>query len=606
MSWTLAVDFGTSNTAAAVRRADDVRPLHLSSQGFTMPSAVALVDGRFRVGTAALNARLSAPESFEWQPKALLGGGPVLLGDRTFPPSSLVAEVLSHVYDVATSHGGRGEAPARTVLTHPVAWSERQIGELVEAATKAGFDRSTMMVLNEPVAAAMHDAGGSMRVGERLAVIDWGGGTCDVAIVEYQPSQAGGFVVRSFTGDPHLGGNHLDVRLYDHVIERLKAEGHATLIDRLNDPSRLSARLTLADVVKRAKEDLSSYETVSVPVQAGGDEAILSINRTEYEDLIAEEITRVVDLLKQATDRDRGSAPNRIVLTGGASQTPALAAALRDHTDTTLERRGDPKLVVAEGALAFQRPQAPRAQTPAPPRPAPAPAPVQAPPRTAPAASDDTSSRGRPGLLIASIAGVALLIGVVLVALWQTGGTSDEAATVCWNGEEVDAESECPEFQGDAAQAWAYPVDEQSDADCEFRSRLWECTWSDAAASTFLVQDDEGAELDAEAIRGEARLILDDSIDDARIVGPSPLEVHGERVGTSWNAEVVADGVDVMNMTFYEYDDLPYRGMLYTEASNLRGGLTTAEQQSHQTLVSERITMRSATEIERTAAGSDS
>ncbi|MCL2423655.1 MAG: hypothetical protein FWD11_07175, partial [Micrococcales bacterium] len=91
--WVLAVDFGTSNTGAAVRTADGrVDKVQLGSGSDTMPSAVVMtgradpaggtqVVGQWRVGQAALNARRTAPGAFVGAPKTRLGQEPALFGD---------------------------------------------------------------------------------------------------------------------------------------------------------------------------------------------------------------------------------------------------------------------------------------------------------------------------------------------------------------------------------------------------------------------------------------------------------------------------------------------------------------------------------------------
>lgn len=640
MTWMLAVDFGTSNTAAAVRRGDDVRPLSLSGHGFTMPSAVALVDGTFRVGAAALNARLSSPETFEWQPKSLIGTGPVLLGDRTLSPGALVTEVLRHVHGRAMASSGEAGPPARTVVTHPVAWSERQIAELLEAAVAAGFDRQHLLVMNEPVAAAMRSATDDLSPGDRVAVIDWGGGTCDVAVVEFVGAQSGSaFVVRSYSGDAQLGGNHLDARLYDHVVRRLGEDGHDELVADLADPDRLSARLTLADAVRRAKEDLSTYETVTVPIQSGGVEAALTVSRDEYEQLIVDEIARVAELLEEAVQRDHGAPLARILLTGGASQTPALGEALQQSTGVRLERRGDPKLVVAEGALLAQIPPArrnapPPAPTPsrphdssplAPPARGPvtaagaAPArPAVAAPRTtaahpmASAVATEPASRNRGGLIVAVVILTIVVVAALVFGATRLGGgteasSSPQGPPVCWNGEEPDADGECRPLQGDAALTWAFPISEGTDieADCAVEGSSWNCTWDEEfSASRFRVDNDHGVKLTDGDIRGRAREILGDSLDEVEVGAPQPLVIRDERVGQRWTYDATINGAPVLRMTYDEYDDIPFRGLLVTEAANRRAGLTSAEQTEHQTLVTTHVKMRSEPEIEQAISGS--
>src|SRR5690242_7906546 len=99
----LAVDYGTSNTVAVVRRPDGaVRPLLFDSSPL-LPSAVfAGPDGRILTGGDAERSARLDPARFEPNPKRRIDELDVLLGDRAFPVAELVAAVLRRVYTEAT------------------------------------------------------------------------------------------------------------------------------------------------------------------------------------------------------------------------------------------------------------------------------------------------------------------------------------------------------------------------------------------------------------------------------------------------------------------------------------------------------------------------
>lgn len=50
-------------------------------------------------------------------------------------------------------------------------------------------------------------------------MIDFGGGTFDVAIVQIQD---GHYETVQINGDPHLGGRDIDIALRDHFADRIK------------------------------------------------------------------------------------------------------------------------------------------------------------------------------------------------------------------------------------------------------------------------------------------------------------------------------------------------------------------------------------------------
>ncbi|MCL2422622.1 MAG: Hsp70 family protein, partial [Micrococcales bacterium] len=392
----LAVDFGTSNTGAAIRFADGrVEKVKLGSATDTMPSAVVLTtslsrpatdaaaDKQWRVGQSALNARRTAPGTFVGSPKSRLGQEPMLFGDDLVSPAQMVAHVLTAVRRRAVSAAGR--EPDQVVLTHPVGWGPARLDALCQAAVLAGFDADRVWLLPEPVAAFHAHHTGDLAPGSRVAVVDIGGGTCDVAVV--QTAASGGLVVVAQAGDDRLGGNDLDDLLVGWVTDQLSLSGRQHLVDALDDPDNLGDVLTLLDTVRAAKQDLSEYSSAPVAVSVGAQETVVTVTRDEYEDLIAHAMSRTGTLLTRTLQDSQTTTLHGLLLTGGTAHTPALARALHQITGIMARPLGDPKLAVATGALRtpshlLTRPATSASPPPAPTAPQDAP---QPPPDAAPA-----------------------------------------------------------------------------------------------------------------------------------------------------------------------------------------------------------------------------
>ena len=140
--WILAIDVGTTSTAAARRSGDRVEMIQLQN-GPRMPSMVfwregTASSGRLVLGTEAEDLSTLAPWCLEPTPKSRLGEEFIQLGDKQLRPVEIIAAILREVYNEAISLAG-GEPPAEIRLTHPARWRKLRLQKLAEAAKLAGL-----------------------------------------------------------------------------------------------------------------------------------------------------------------------------------------------------------------------------------------------------------------------------------------------------------------------------------------------------------------------------------------------------------------------------------------------------------------------------------
>lgn len=349
MGWTLAVDFGTTATAAAVHDGDTEL---LEIDGLSrLPSLVLLAaDGEFVVGTAAGRQAASAPDRVERTPKRRLGDPVVVLGEEAVQPPALVAAVLRHIAAEAIRRQG-GTRPDQVVLTHPVSWAGARLAALREAARLA--DLGDVTLLSEPVAAALHLGDDRIGVGDHVAVYDLGGGTFDAAVLRRTPT---GFEPVGIPGgDDQLGGEDFDQLLYEEVGARI-AEQDADAWRQLrtsDERAWLRANLALRDEVRAAKEALSSSPEYTIYVGAPADLEV-TVTRERLEELLREPLDRTVDELVATVERAGLTMGDlaAIHLVGGSSRIPLVTRLLSERTGLVPTTWGDPKAAVALGAAA--------------------------------------------------------------------------------------------------------------------------------------------------------------------------------------------------------------------------------------------------------------
>jgi molecular chaperone DnaK len=179
--WVLGVDVGTSRSAGAMGNGS-VTPLEVDGSRW-IPSLVLLdAQGNLVVGAAAEHQAGLDPARVERTPKRYLGGAaPLLLGGEPVGVEHAIGQIIE-----AFAREGRrrhdGHDPALTVLTHPVRWGQHRREALRESARRIGLTNAVLV--EEPVAAAVHYVGERVPVGAKLGVYDLGGGTFDTAILQ--------------------------------------------------------------------------------------------------------------------------------------------------------------------------------------------------------------------------------------------------------------------------------------------------------------------------------------------------------------------------------------------------------------------------------------
>jgi molecular chaperone DnaK len=347
----IGIDLGTSNSAAAVLRGG--RPVMIpSAEGVTLggkafPSFVAITaDGTMLVGEPARRQATANPEGTATAFKRQMGTRQrIRLRDKEFTPEQLSAFLLQKIKRDA--EGFLGEPVGEAVVTVPAYFDDNQRSATKDAATIAGLQ--VVRLVNEPTAASL--AYGLDRLGQelRIAVIDLGGGTLDVTIMEFGK---GVFEVKATSGDTRLGGTDMNTALFEHLVERFRSQ---TGIDAKADRKAAARLLEAAEI---AKIELSTATTshLSLPYigMIRGQPAHLEMDlvRAEMERIVRPVIERCRRPVEQAL-HDAGITPqgvDRIVFVGGPTRMPVVRAFFEEIFGRKAELGVDPMECVAAGA----------------------------------------------------------------------------------------------------------------------------------------------------------------------------------------------------------------------------------------------------------------
>ncbi|WP_301925016.1 Hsp70 family protein [Corynebacterium glaucum] len=349
-SWHLAIDFGTSNSAAAHTNpfGGSVEALALSHRSNLMPSAIFVEsDGSTVVsGDSALLAGRRDPSRLVLSPKRFIDHDTIQLEGDDVSTQLVLSAVIREIIDRAKSQHG-GEEPASVTLTHPERWSHTALGNLVDAAQEAGVPAQNLRTISEPRAAAIHYAAQQrVAAGEHVAVFDFGGGTLDIAVL--RAAENGDYRVVAAKGDNSLGGRTIDNLVFRWVIDQIDHDD-PDLADSLRK-APASVMNALQENIREAKEMLSDTTSATVTISSPAGERDVLITRDEFTKIISQPIERAAEMT-QAVLREAGveSSDTPIYLTGGSSRIPYVQDELGKVG--RVMRLDDPKTVVCRGAL---------------------------------------------------------------------------------------------------------------------------------------------------------------------------------------------------------------------------------------------------------------
>src|SRR5438093_9302393 len=205
-----------------------------------------------------------------------------------------------------------------------------------------------MLIVNEPTAAALA-YGMDKKKDQTIAVYDFGGGTFDISILEVGERVV---EVKSTNGDTHLGGDNIDQRLIDWIIDEFKKDQG---IDLSKDKMALQR---LKEAAEKAKIELSSTASTDINLpfitadQSGPKHLTMALTRAKFEQLVGDIINKTMGPLKQAL-ADAGMQPkdiDEVVLVGGSTRIPMVQKIVQDYFGKEPHKGVNPDEVVAIGA----------------------------------------------------------------------------------------------------------------------------------------------------------------------------------------------------------------------------------------------------------------
>jgi len=364
----IGIDLGTTNSVVAVMEGGEPKVIPNAEGGRTTASVVGFSDKDERlVGQVAKRQSVTNPENTVFSIKRFMGrklsevseemslvpfhivaqdDGDVRVDVRgkKYSPPEISAMILRKLKESAEAY--LGHPVEKAVITVPAYFNDSQRQATKDAGRIAGLD--VVRIINEPTAAALA-YGLDKKTDEIIAVFDFGGGTFDISILEVG---AGVVEVKATNGDTHLGGDNLDQRIIDWIVDEfVKDQGIDLSADKM-------ALQRLREAAEKAKMELSTTleSEINLPFitadASGPKHLVMKLSRAKFESLVDDLLQRTLEPCRKAlADAGLKSADiKEVVLVGGSTRIPKVQELVKELFGKEPHKGVNADEVVAVGA----------------------------------------------------------------------------------------------------------------------------------------------------------------------------------------------------------------------------------------------------------------
>jgi molecular chaperone DnaK len=369
MAKIIGIDLGTTNSVVSVMEGGTFKVIPNQEGANTTPSVVAFTkDGQRLVGAIAKRQAITNPENTIYSAKRFIGrkfssltseekhlvpyqmveskNGDVAIEiqGKQLSPQEISSAVLQKLKQAAEDY--LGEKIVDAVITVPAYFNDAQRQATKDAGKIAGLD--VKRIINEPTAAALA-YGMDKKTNEIIAVFDFGGGTFDISTLEVGD---GVVEVKSTNGDTMLGGDNIDEKIINFLVEEFKRENG---IDLRNDKLALQR---LKEAAEKAKIELSSTTETEINLPyvtadaTGPKHLSIKLSRAKFESLCQDLFNKLFEPCKKAL-ADAGLTTKEIhevILVGGSTRIPKVQEMIKDFFGKEPNKSVNPDEVVSVGA----------------------------------------------------------------------------------------------------------------------------------------------------------------------------------------------------------------------------------------------------------------
>ncbi|MCR5592587.1 MAG: Hsp70 family protein [Saccharofermentans sp.] len=337
----IGIDLGTTNSLAVIYRGGESVKIKNSLDEYITPSAVSVDDdGKILVGEAAKDRLISHPDRSASEFKRNMGlRTTVELEGVKYTPEELSSLILKKIK--ADCEAFLGEEVEEAIISVPAYFDDNS-----RRATRIAADLSGLHVerlINEPSAAALSYLSRNGYVDGTYMVIDFGGGTLDVSVVDVFENI---IEILAVAGNNKLGGKD-----FNEVIARDFCKKNELSYDDLSPVEKA----VIYRASERAKIALSDIPVVMIEVPLEKQKYTLTLTNNELISMSKTIFEGIRDPVRKAIHDSRKTLQNidKVILVGGSCKMPTVREFIRQITGITPDTSVDPDTAIAEGAAIY-------------------------------------------------------------------------------------------------------------------------------------------------------------------------------------------------------------------------------------------------------------
>ncbi|MCK4260830.1 MAG: Hsp70 family protein [Halanaerobiales bacterium] len=338
----IGIDFGTTNTAVVCMIVDEygTTKMNLGEEGeypFSSIVAIPKKEGKILFGRDVKRRRLELSENYDiiTSMKSWLGTDrEFIVGDKRFSATDITTAFLKHIKNyIKENHNISIES---ATFAFPVDFTPQARIELKKAAETAGITVNGFV--SESTAAYIANKNDA-KAYSKVMVIDWGGGTLDISILDLK----GTCIYENSVYGDKIGGDDIDIELAYRI--------HSKLVNKTNikinfDEMTLAQKDNIISKCENAKIEFSHYDNNDIRIINYGEfkTKTVSVDYEYFEDVVSPIIkNKVLKTINMAMERGKVTKAgiDAVILVGGSTN-------LRPFANAIINIFGNDKIIIPE------------------------------------------------------------------------------------------------------------------------------------------------------------------------------------------------------------------------------------------------------------------